>query len=352
MSASNDEITAAVKALAMEAGFAAVGIAPAGAVPVAERYHQWIARGCHGGMEYLSRNTPQRLRPDVLVPSARSVICLAVGYGGGQGQKRGFSNFPNLIARYAQGRDYHKVLKKRCIGLMDRIGLIAPEFAGRAFVDSAPIMERSLAASCGLGCIARNGLLVVPHLGSYCLLCEIVCNLPLAVDSPPGPADRQAKSACENCGRCRAACPTGVIDADGMIDARRCVSYLTIEHSGPIAPQFWPMMGTHVFGCDACQDACPLNAADAGGDAELAARENVAGLGIADILQWTPADWDETTRGSAMRRGSYEMFIRNAIIAAGNSADESLIAPLQTLRGSWRDFGMMIDWAIARLNRI
>jgi epoxyqueuosine reductase len=137
-----------------------------------------------------------------------------------------------------------------------------------------------------------------------------------------------------------------------MIDARRCISYLTIQHPGQIAPQFWPMMGTRVFGCDACQDACPLNAAQhATGDAQLAAREKIANLKIADILKWTPQDWDEITRGSAIRRASYEMLIRNAIIAAGNSADKSLIEPLQALRDGHPDCGQLIDWAIGRLSK-
>jgi epoxyqueuosine reductase len=341
-----DKITADIQAWARQAGFAAVGIASAKASPAADLYHHWLELGNAGMMDYLRRNMPQRLRPDVLVPDSKSVICLAVGYAAPGGQKH---NPQKLIASYAVGRDYHKVLKKRCIALMDRIRQAYPQFAGRAFVDSAPIMERSLAASCSLGSIAHNGCLVVPGLGSYVLLCEIVCNLPLAIDQPAEPAEQSQNKSCNSCGRCLSACPTGAIAADGMIDARRCISYLTIEQSGEIAPELWPTMGTHVFGCDACQDACHLNLALPAGDAELTAREKIASLQIADILEWTHDDWDEITRGSALRRASYAMFIRNAIIAAGNSADSSLIEPLQALRACQPNCGQLIDWAVGRL---
>jgi epoxyqueuosine reductase len=172
---SRRDLTAAVKALALEEAFVRVGIAPAGGAADGEIFRQWLARGCHAGMAYLARNVEKRLRPDRLVPGARSVICLAAGCEAAPDDPAARVE----IARYARGRDYHKVLKRRCRSLIARIRRIAPGFRGRAFVDSGPVLERSLAASAGLGWIGRNRCLIVPHLGSHVLLCEVVCNLPL-----------------------------------------------------------------------------------------------------------------------------------------------------------------------------
>ena len=308
--ARRDEITAAVKKLAMEAGFARVGIASVDADLHAEQFRKWLARGYHADMAYMKRNVANRLAPALLVDGARSVICLAVACGGGDARAG-----DAFVARYARGRNYHKVLKKRCRHLMDQIRGIAPEFAGRAFVDSGPVAERALAAAAGLGWIGRNGCLVAPGLGSYILLCEIICNLALAPDGP-------IASQCTDCNACVSACPTGAIVEDGLVDSRRCISYLTIENRGEIAPDLRPLMGTRVFGCDTCQEVCPHNRDLPAGDSELAAAgPPLGGAGIADILTWRAEDWDRATRGSAARRATYEMLLRNARIAAANLGD-------------------------------
>jgi epoxyqueuosine reductase len=258
----------------------------------------------------MARNLEKRLEPKRLVPGACSVVCLAVSYapaaprGGGP------------VARYARGRDYHKVLKRRCHRLMDHIRQIAPDFEGRAFVDSAPVMERSLAAAAGVGWIGRNGCLVVPGIGSYVVLCEVVSNLPLAPDAPL-PAE------CAQCGKCVEACPTGAIAEGGLVDARRCISYLTIEHRGEVPPELQPAFSRRVFGCDACQEACPFNANPPPGDAELlAGADEMRALTAEDVLGWAEADWDAATRGRATRRADYAMFRRNAAIAVGNAGDD------------------------------
>lgn len=337
---SGDDLTSAVKALALREGFAAaaIAIASAGPIPRADRLKSWIAAGMHGPMKYMGRNLDKRIRPDRLVPSARSVICLAVPYAPPEPSqppgKRGAT-----IARYARGRDYHKVLKKRCIALMDRIGRIATGFQGRAFVDSAPLMERSLAAAAGLGWIGRNGCLFVPGLGSYVVLCEIVCNLELRAGSP-------LESRCGDCDACLDACPTGALGADGLVDARRCISCLTTEYRGEIGREFRLRMGTRIIGCDACQEACPHNREVPPGDAEL---RGPAAMDIGDILAWGDDDWDAATRGRATRRASLETFLRNAVIAAGNSADASLIGPLQRLGRRCPHLGELIDWATQRV---
>lgn len=336
------ELASAVKATAMELGFSRVGIAPAGEVADGSIFEQWLAEDRHGSMDYLARNVDKRRRPDRLVPGARCVICLAVGCAPAEEAK----GPAPLVARYARGRDYHKVLKRRCRALMDRIRQIAPDFAGRAFVDSAPVLERSLARQAGLGWVGRNRCLIVPGLGSYVLLCEIICNLPLP---PDGPVD----SACGDCGACVEACPTGALSAGGF-DARRCVSYLTIEHSGPIDREFWPLLGRCVAGCDVCQQACPHNRDAPASDGELQpSAPPLGGADVADVLAWTEMEWDRATRGSALRRVRLEMFLRNAILAAGNSAGlpeaARLIGALEELSSRRSELREPIEWALRRL---
>lgn len=330
------QLTAAIKAMALESGFARVGVAPAQPVQQAQGLRQWLAKGWHGEMAYMAENLPKRLDPTLLVPGARTVICLAVSYAGGQGS--------TIVARFARGRDYHTVLKKRCRALMDRIRAAWPAFQGRAFVDSAPVMERSLAVQAGIGWIGLNGCLCAPGVGSYVLLCEIVCNLDLRADSP-------VVSGCDGCGACVAACPTGALGPGGLVDCRRCISYLTIEHRGQIAPDLWPQMGCGVFGCDRCQAACPHNAPCGAGDAELTAPLAVAGLTVENLLCWQREDWDRLTRGSALRRAKYEMLLRNAIIAAGNSGDPRLAPLLKAVaspQGELAGLADLVGWAASR----
>ena len=305
-----DELTDRVKSLALEVGFARVGVAPAAEAPHGERLDEWLARGWHAGMGYMARNVEKRKRPDLLVPGARSVLCLAAGYAPAMPTVPGGEYF---IARYARGRDYHKVLPNRCRRLMDRIREIAPEFAGRAFVDSAPVAERSLAAAAGLGWIGLNGCLIVPGLGSYVVLCEIVCNLPLVPGEPTAPQ-------CGDCDACATACPTGALGDEGLVDCRRCISYLTIEHRGEIEPQYREKIGNRLFGCDTCQEVCPHNRGVPRGDAELTPRgKPLGGAGLVEILAWTQDHWDAATRGSTLRRAGYEGLLRNAAIVACNS---------------------------------
>jgi len=335
----DDELTVAVKSLALEGGFARVGIAPATAVPHGEIFRDWLARGYHASMAYMARNVEKRLRPELLAEAGRSVICLAVSYAPPQTERAA-----GPIARYARGRDYHKVLKKRCVALMGRLRRIAPNFEGRAFVDSAPVAERSLAAMAGVGFIGRNGCLIVPGLGSYVVLCEIVCNLPLR------PTEAIA-SQCGDCGACLAACPTGAFADEGVVDARRCISYLTIEHAGEIPAELLPRIGDRVFGCDACQAACPHNRDVPPGDAELTTQAGGGGKSLPtpeEILRWSHTDWDAATRGRAIRRAGYEMLLRNAVIAAGNAADPALVGPLERLSAAQPQLAEALRWALAR----
>ena len=307
-------------------------------------------------MQYMAKNLSLRLDPSQLVPGARSVICLAASYceagavGGGhpwppppdaaaRDGRRATCSAHGRIARFAGGRDYHKVLKHACIKLMDAIRSWQVGFEGRAFVDSGPVMERSLAAMAGLGWIGRNGCLIVSGLGSYVLLCEIICNLPLQADSP-------MEGSCGRCGQCVKSCPTGALMKDGTVDANRCIGCLTIENRGEIAPEYWPRMGTRVFGCDACQEACPHNAESTDAPAP--------GPLLSQMLRWDQGNWDAATRGLALRRATWPMLLRNAVIAAGNSGEKALLTPLKELRpraeGDLAFLRPLIDWAISRLD--
>lgn len=306
-------MTGQVKRLAGQAGFARVGVAQAAPLPAEKGFAEWVAAGFAGKMQYLKRHVGKRMHPERLVPGAKSVICLAVGYA----PPAEIAAPAVRVARFARGRDYHKVLKRRCRRLMDAIRRIAPDFRGRAFVDAGPVGERSLAAAAGLGWIGRNGCLIVPGLGSYVVLAEIFCNLVLDADSP-------LEYGCAGCEACERACPTDAFVAAGLIDARKCISYLTIEHRGRIPPELTERMGGRIFGCDACQEPCPHNHDLPAGEAELTAAwwsragraGPLGGAGLAEIRTWTEADWSAATEDSATRRASRAMLVRNATAAS------------------------------------
>ena len=308
---SNTELTVVVFRLALDAGFTRAAIAPAGDLGCGGKFDEWLRRGWHGEMAYMAGNIEKRKAPDVLVPGAMSVLTLAMAYAPG-GDDSGESP-PGYIARFARGRDYHKVLKRRCAELMDRIDEIAPGFDGRAFVDTAPVMERSLAAAAGLGWIGRNGCLIVEGLGSYVVLCEIVSNLPLITGRP-------VAGGCGECDACIRACPTGALDGGGLVDSRKCLSYLTIEYRGRATEEML-RCNRGLYGCDLCQEVCPHNRFLPPGDVELTS-SGAAEFELADVLTWSENDWDLATRGRAIRRAKYDTFMRNAITAAGSSATD------------------------------
>jgi epoxyqueuosine reductase len=337
-------LTEEVKELALETGFARASVAEATAAPGEDAYDAWLSRGNHAGMEYLERNRDKRFHPDQLVPGARSVLCLAVSYAPAEEEASEV-----FIARYARGRDYHDVLKQRGRTLMDRLKERYPDFSGRVFTDSAPLAERSLAAASGLGWIGRNGCLIVPGLGSYVVLCEIVSNLRL---QPDAPLERD----CGACRACMEACPTAALSEEGL-NARKCFSYLS-KRNEEIPSAYWPLWGNRIIGCDRCLEVCPQNRRISTGDEELlrlpaAQQEHGAlyHLPLADYLQWTPDRWDAVTPGSAVRRADWECFVRNAILAAGNSGDPALIEPLHRLSAQRPQWGELIHWALEQLPR-
>ena len=269
----------ALKALifdrAGELGFVRVGIALAAPSARAERFRRFLALGYHADMAYLARDPSRRCDAGSALDGAVSVICLAISYAPAPGDDP-----DDAVARYARGRDYHRVLRGRCRRLVAELRKAQPDVRARICVDTAPLLERDLAAAAGLGWIGRNGCLIDHRLGSYLLLGEILTNLPL-------PPDQPAKARCGSCRACIDACLTGAITEFGLVDSRRCISYLTIEHRGQIPPQLRAAMGRRIFGCDLCQEVCPFNRRAAAGDAEL--RGGSAGLGSGHAGHGRPA---------------------------------------------------------------
>ncbi len=332
------ELKSVVLRLAGKLGFCRAGIAPAGVAAHAARFRHFLERGYHGDMAWLDRDPDRRCDVRNLLPGAASVICLACSYAPDPADAP-----TETIARYARGRDYHAVLTGRCRQLAGELETLAPGTASRICVDTAPVLERELAASAGLGWIGRNGCLIDPHCGSYLLLAEIVTSLPLPPDDP-------LSGQCGSCRACVEACPTAAIRQDALVDARRCVSYLTIEHRRNIPEPLCRAIGRRVFGCDACQRVCPYNRRAPAGDEELRGPNELATATVTDMLLWTGGDWDRMTRGTSARRAKYEMFLRNAAVAAGNGADPAARAALAHL--ARHPAAMVADaarWALRRL---
>lgn len=305
-------ISQALRALAGELGFNRVGVCDASPIDRAAYVREWIGRGRHGEMGYLARNLDVRLDPGALLPGARSVIVTAMNYHqpvpeSADGSPRG------RVARYAWGRDYHRVVKRRLHAFTDRLRAeIAEPFEARACVDTAPVLERELAARAGLGWIGKNTLVLDSGLGSYFFLGVIVTTLEIAPDAP-------AVDHCGTCTRCLEACPTAAFPAPYRMDATRCISYLTIEHRGEIDASLAPQMGNWVFGCDVCQEVCPFNrGAPVTSEPDFAPRAPAAGLDLRDVLAWNDDEYATTLRGSAMKRARLPMLKRNAEIALQN----------------------------------
>ncbi len=322
-----------VQAIADELGFGMCGVAPARPSDHADHARRWVADGKHGEMAYLAEQLETRLDPAKLLPGVRSVIVVADAYaasrpacvgvdGDNDRQPRG------RIARYASGRDYHRVIKRRLHGLADHLRERHPDAGFRACVDTAPVLEREHAERAGLGWTGKHTLLLHPRHGSYFLLGLILTTLDIetAEDAGyPGPLIPPGDH-CANCTRCIDACPTDAIEPAGYtLDARRCISYLTIEHRGDIDAALQPKMHDWIAGCDVCQEVCPYNAvAQKPGNAlpvldDYAPRGHAHGLPLRDVVNWTEEDRIRHTAGTALTRVKLPMWKRNAGIALANA---------------------------------
>ena len=332
-------------------GFQQVGIADTDLSRYSEAFRQWIAERRHGGMDYLERNIDKRFAPAALEPGTIRVISARMNYLAEAPPAA--STLPEndgsaYIARYARGRDYHKTVRRRLAKLAARIVAAADDCAdwrGRAFADSAPVLEKPLAEKAGLGWIGRNTLLLNRDAGSWFFLGEIYTNLPL----PPSPPEEQP--GCGNCRACMTVCPTDAIIAPGKLDARRCIAYLTIEHKGAIPRQLRAAVGNRVFGCDDCQIVCPWNRfAGRSALADFAPRHGLDAASLADLLGWDEAAFLARTEGMALRRIDYQQWLRNLAVAAGNAPPHPALAEALAARRPDADAMARehIDWALAR----
>ncbi len=343
--------SAIVKAEARAAGFDLCGIAAVQSHQELTFLHEWLARGYAGEMHYMHRTAERRADVRAVMPSAQSVISLAVVYN----TNRPYSNQHHdstraAIARYAWGDDYHVVIEKRLAQLTTRLREISDEeFAARPYVDTGPVQERVYAQHAGLGWIGKNTCLINEDLGSWIFLAEIICSLPLEPDPP-------ALDQCGSCARCLEACPTGAIVDEGVLDASRCLSYLTIELKGAIPEELRAAVGQHAYGCDICQEVCPWNIAPGIGESTDEAWQPRPGLDGAQLLDlWNRSD-DELRsllKGSAMKRAGVKRLRRNLAVALGNSGDRAAGAALAANRQETASDPLVAEhvaWSVEKLN--
>ena len=335
-----------IKRIGGELGFDKLGIAAISLEADERRLERWLTLGRHGTMAYMARHGRKRARPAELVPGTVRIISARMSYWPGEASdaqavlvdpRRGY------VARYALGRDYHKILRRRLQRLADAIAERSGEFGYRVFVDSAPVLEKALARDAGLGWIGKHTN-VLDRDGSWFLLGEVYTDLPLAVDGPVA----------DHCGSCRACldvCPTQAIVAPYELDARRCISYLTIELHGSIPEELRPAIGNRIFGCDDCQLFCPWNKfARPTSVGAFAVRHGLDGAGLVELFGWSEAEWRERTAGSALRRAGYEGWLRNIAVALGNApADERIVAALTARAADASEVVREhVQWALAR----
>jgi epoxyqueuosine reductase len=342
-----EQLAAEVKALGRELGFAKIGIAGIDLAADERRLEAWLAAGRHGAMEYMRRHGRKRTRPADLVEGTVRVISARMDYWPSRARDaRSVLGDARLgyVARYALGRDYHKVLRPRLERLARGIEKRAGAHGYRAFVDSAPVLEKALARDAGLGWIGKHTNLLDRDAGSWFVLGELYTSLPLPVDAP-------ATGHCGSCRACIDVCPTQAIVAPYELDARRCISYLTIEQRGSIPVELRAGIGNRIFGCDDCQLFCPWNKfARPTEVADFAVRHELDGTELVQLFAWTEAEWRERTAGSALRRAGYEGWLRNVAVALGNAPTEPVV--IDALRKRSEHASALVrehvQWALAR----
>ncbi|MDH4174745.1 MAG: tRNA epoxyqueuosine(34) reductase QueG [Betaproteobacteria bacterium] len=305
-------LAARIKRWGGELGFQAVGIADTDLAAAENRLGEWLGRGWHGEMDYMARHGALRARPAELVPGTVRVISCRMDYAATL-EDEADDPLRASISRYARGRDYHKVLRGRLQKLCERIEVEAGPFGHRVFADSAPVMEVELAAKAGIGWRGKHTLLLSREAGSWFFLGEVYTSLPL-------PADAPASEHCGTCTKCIDVCPTQAITAPYQLDARRCISYLTIELKGSIPEEFRPLIGNRVYGCDDCQDVCPWNSfARPSAEPDFAVRNGLDRASLVELFGWSEREFDERMAGSPIRRIGYERWLRNLAVGLGNA---------------------------------
>lgn len=343
------ELAQQIKQWAKQLGFADAGISGVSLADAEQQLQKWLDAGYHGEMDYMANHGMLRARPDELVPGTLRVISVRMDY---LPKAAGFAT--NLadptqayISRYALGRDYHKLIRNRLKQLGERINQQVQDLGYRPFTDSAPILERPLAQQAGLGWVGKHSLLLNHEAGSWFFLGELLVNLPLPVDQPHD-------GDCGSCVACITSCPTGAIVAPYVVDARRCISYLTIELKGAIPEEFRPLLGNRIYGCDDCQLVCPENRhAPLSIERDFQRREQWQNQSLLSLFAWQEDEFLRCTEGSAIRRIGYERWQRNIAVALGNAPyqieiEQALSAKLSSASPLVAEH---IKWALAQQKR-
>jgi epoxyqueuosine reductase len=320
-----------IKAWGQELGFADLGITDIGLSAAEARLAEWLDAGYHGDMAYMQRHGRRRTRPAQLIPGTTRVICARMDYQTDNNDSAvGLLKATEkaYIARYALGRDYHKTLRNRLQKLADRIEATVGAFGYRVFVDSAPVMEKPLAAKAGLGWLGKHTNLISKEAGSWFLLGEIYTDLPLPMDAP-------ANDHCGSCRSCMDVCPTQAIIAPYVLDATRCISYLTIESRNGIPEPLRKSIGNRIFGCDDCQLFCPWNKFSSMATvADFSPRHGLNDVDLVTLFLWDEEEWERNTRGSALRRPGYIGWLRNIAVALGNAPTSAAVVEALRRRSS------------------
>jgi epoxyqueuosine reductase len=340
---SSAELKQTLGTLAREAGFDSCRVAACAPPPHADEFEEWLKDGGAGEMSYMKRGEEKRRDPQKVLPGAKSIVVLAMNYFQGEdATSKAFGAATGRIARYGWGDDYHDVITAK----LDKIDMFLREFGGRqkCYVDTGPILERDFAAEAGIGWHGKSTMLIDEKLGTWFFLAEILTTLELLPDAP-------VKDRCGTCERCITACPTGAITGPHKLDARRCISYLTIELKGAIPMELRPLIGDRIFGCDDCLEACPWNRfAQVSKESRFAARRSASAFALGDYLRLTDEEFRNLFRNSPIQRIKRRGFLRNVCVALGNAGD---LSDLPALQGAADDPEPLIAeharWAIERI---
>jgi epoxyqueuosine reductase len=321
-----NQLAQQIKRWGKQLGFQQLGICDTGLDEAEAHLTRWLARGFHGDMHYMARHGTKRTRPAELLPGTLRIISVRMNYLVDEPDPAAILDDPAraFVSRYALGRDYHKLLRGRLQRLADRIAECVGPFGYRAFVDSAPVMEKALAAKAGLGWIGKHSNLLNRDAGSWFFLGELYTDLPLPVDNP-------VEEHCGDCTACLDICPTQAIVAPYQVDARLCISYLTIELHGSIPEPLRPLIGNRIYGCDDCQQVCPWNRfAQPTAEADFLPRQGLDQATLLQLFNWDEKTFLTNTEGSAIRRIGHARWLRNLAVALGNAPySTSVVAALQ-----------------------
>ena len=341
-------IEADIKKWGVELGFQQVGFADIDLSKYEHHLKDWIDRNYHGAMSYMAENHDKRCHPEQLVPGTIRVVCVRMDYA--LDSKDSLESMENTgkayVSRYARGRDYHKLIRKRLQKLARRIQDVVGPFGYRAFVDSAPVLERALAEKSGMGWIGKNTMLINKQAGSWFFLGELFTDLPL-------PVDEKVSDHCGSCSACLDICPTKAFIKPNLLDATRCISYLTIELRTSIPVEFRKPMGNRIYGCDDCQIVCPWNKfSNPTDEKDFTPRHNLDDAQLVDLFGWSEREFLNRTEGSAIRRIGYDCWLRNIAVALGNApTSKEIVGVLQSRLNNVPDMvNEHIEWALLQHN--